>query len=135
MIVYVDTSAFLAVLNADDSNHAEAKRAWIRLLHQHATLVCNNYVLVETFALIQRRLGMEAVRAFNDNVVPVLRVEWVNDLLHMQAINALLTADRRGLSLVDCASFVTMRNLGIYEVFAFDKHFAEQGFHYVNNMP
>lgn len=36
---------------------------------------------------------------------------------------------------VDCASFVTMGHLGIYEVFAFDRHFAEQGFQYVNNMP
>ena len=34
----------------------------------------------------------------------------------------------RQLSLVDCTSFVVMRQIGIDDVFAFDRHFAEQGF-------
>jgi hypothetical protein len=29
---------------------------------------------------------------------------------------------------VDCASFAVMRKLGIADVFAYDKHFSEQGF-------
>ena len=37
-------------------------------------------------------------------------------------------AGRRALSLVDCVSFATMHDLGIHDVFAFDEHFAEQGF-------
>ncbi|MDP2857839.1 MAG: VapC toxin family PIN domain ribonuclease, partial [Bacillota bacterium] len=41
---------------------------------------------------------------------------------------ALLTAGRRNLSLVDCVSFDVMRRLGMEKAFAFDAHFAEQGF-------
>ncbi|RME55690.1 MAG: VapC toxin family PIN domain ribonuclease, partial [Caldilineae bacterium] len=37
-------------------------------------------------------------------------------------------ANRRGLSLVDCTSFVVMQQLGIDTAFAFDNHFKEQGF-------
>ena len=135
MAVYVDTSAFLAVLDSDDLNNAAAKSTWVRLLQQRTTMICNSYVLVETYALIQRRLGMDALRSFGENVSPVLRVEWVSEPLHMQAVSALLTANRRHLSLVDCTSFVTMRYLGLNEAFAFDQHFAEQGFQLVNQLP
>ncbi len=128
MSVYVDTSAFLAVLDADDENHETAKKIWTDLLESREGIVCNSYVLVETYALMQHRLGMAAVSAFHEDVFPVLQLEWIDDSLHQQAANALLTANRRNLSLVDCASFTTMRRLGIKKTFAFDKHFSEQGF-------
>ena len=48
MTVFVDTSAFLAVLDADDVNHFQASRVWQDLITQEVPLVCNNYVLVET---------------------------------------------------------------------------------------
>ncbi|MCL6449086.1 MAG: PIN domain-containing protein [Armatimonadetes bacterium] len=128
MSVYVDTSAFLAVLDADDENHAAAKKVWTELLETLTTIVCNSYVLVETYALVQNRLGMAAVRAFHEDVLPVLQLEWLDESLHQQAANAMLTANRKNLSLVDCASFATMRRLGIKKAFAFDKHFSRQGF-------
>jgi predicted nucleic acid-binding protein len=128
MSVYVDTSSFLAVLDADDENHETAKKIWTDLLESREGIVCNSYVLVETYALMQHRLGMAAVRAFHEDVFPVLRLEWIDDSLHQQAANALLTANRRNLSLVDCASFTTMRRLGIKKAFAFDKHFSDLGF-------
>jgi len=128
MSVYVDTSAFLAVLDADDANHEPAKQTWTGLLRARETLVTSNYVLVETFALVQHRLGMEAVRTLQEDVVPVLHVEWVGEELHQQAVGALLAANRRNLSLVDCASFAVMRRLGLRRAFAFDGHFSEQGF-------
>jgi predicted nucleic acid-binding protein len=128
MSVYVDTSAFLAVLDADDENHEAAKKVWTELLESREAIVCTSYVLVETYALVQHRLGMAAVRAFHEDVFPVLQLEWIDDSLHQQAANALLTANRRNLSLVDCASFATMRRLGIKKAFAFDKHFSEHGF-------
>jgi predicted nucleic acid-binding protein len=128
MSVYIDTSAFLAVLDADDSHHGRAKTVWLSLMESREVLVCNNYVLIETHALVQHRLGMAAVRAFTESVYPILTVEWLNSDAHRQAVSALLTANRKDLSLVDCSSFNTMRQLGINKVFAFDKHFAEQGF-------
>jgi predicted nucleic acid-binding protein len=85
-------------------------------------------VLVEAFALIQHRLGMEAVRTFQDDIVPVLDVRWVTEEEHQAGLAAFLTAASRRLSLVDCVSFETMRSLGIQAAFAFDRHFSQQGF-------
>jgi predicted nucleic acid-binding protein len=128
MTILVDTSAFLAVLNADDQNHRVARATWEKLISQDAVLICTNYVLVETFALIQKRLGMEAVRIFQEDVVSFVQIEWLDAASHSRSVAALLTANRRQLSLVDCASFDTMRQLGIISAFAFDPHFTEQGF-------
>jgi len=63
-------------------NHARAKQAWLHLVAQGTELVCTNYVLVEAFALVQHRLGMEAVRVLQEDVVPMLHVEWVDEGAH-----------------------------------------------------
>ncbi len=128
MSLFVDTSAFFAVLDADDENHVAARHRWEDLLTQEVALVCSSYVLVETLALVQRRLGIPAVRVFQEDIMPVLNVEWVDESLHQVGIASVLAAARRGLSLVDCVSFEIMRRLGIKTAFVFDHHFEEQGF-------
>src|SRR4030042_6594813 len=128
MVSFIDTSAFLSSLNEDDKNHLVAKKLWNKMLYSENVFISNNYVLVESFALIQRRLGMEAVRVFHEDILPLINIEWIDSGIHKSGISALLAASRRKLSLVDCVSFEIMRTLGIKNYFAFDPHFAEQGF-------
>ncbi|CAN5892767.1 hypothetical protein BH23ACT11_BH23ACT11_28670 [soil metagenome] len=130
MSVFVDTSAFYAVLDAGDEEHEKAHDVWGNLVSGES-LVTSNYVLLETLALSQNRLGMDSVRAFEDAVTPLLRVLWVDANAHRQAVAAVLTAGRKKLSLVDCSSFVLMRAHGLQTAFAFDEHFSEQGFQIV----
>ena len=128
MNVFIDTSALLAVLDRSDERHAEAKRTWEEMLNGEHMLLCHNYILVETSAVLTRRIGMEAVRVFERDVVPVLRLVWVTREIHEAAVGAHLAAGRRALSLVDCASFEVMRRTGVREAFAFDPHFREFGY-------
>jgi predicted nucleic acid-binding protein len=128
MIVFVDTSALYAILDADDENHELAGQTWTDLIAQGADLTCTNYILLEGFALVQRRLGLGAIRTFQEDIIPMLRIEWVTDARHASGVAALLVAANRHLSLVDCVSFETMRRLGVRTVFAFDYHFVDQGF-------
>ena len=128
MSVFVDTSAFYALLDADDEHHRKSAGTWREIMTSDQDAVTTNYVLVEAFALIQNRLGLEAVRGFQDDIIPVLHVELITPELHRLGIAALLAASRRGLSLVDCVSFEVMRELGMKSVFAFDTHYREYGF-------
>jgi predicted nucleic acid-binding protein len=128
MRIFVDTSAFFALLDSDDSNHKKADKVWRSILDPENILVSSNYILVESFALIQHRLGTEAVNAFQEDILPVINIEWIDSGVHRSGVSALLAASRRKLSLVDCTSFEIMRNAGIKTVFAFDSHFKEQGF-------
>ena len=128
MSVFVDTSALLAFLDADQPRHAEVIDAWERAIAEERTLFTSNYVLVESFALVQRRLGLEALRALADILVPILRPLWVDEELHAAGVASLFAARRRKLSLVDCTSFELMRRHGLTEVLALDDEFARQGY-------
>jgi predicted nucleic acid-binding protein len=128
LTVFLDTSAILAVLNGDDECHSEADAIWRRLLQTEEPLLSSNYVLVETFALVQRRLGMDAVRAVEHEIVPLLDLHWLDAEMHHASITTWLAVSRRSLSLVDCASFEVMRSRGVQRAFAFDGHFEEYGF-------
>lgn len=128
MTTFIDTSAFYAILDAADRRHLQAKETWQTVVSTDEALFCSNYILVETFALLQKRLGMQAVRVFQEDIVPLVAVLWLDVELHAQAVQAMLVAGRKELSLVDCSSFTVMRKAGIGTVFAFDRHFAEQGF-------
>lgn len=128
MTLFVDTSACYAALDADDAHHKTAARLWRDCFRSEHLLVTSNYVLLETCALLQRWLGLDAVRAFHHDFLPLLTVEWVDEQRHRAGVGAVLTAARKRLSLVDCISFQLMRERGLREVFSFDQHFAEQGF-------
>lgn len=128
MSTFVDTSALLPLLNSADPLCPAADDTWQSLLDAEQGIVCSSYVLVETWALLQNRLGLQAVRLLNEDICPALGVVWVTQEIHDAAVAAVLAANRRQLSLVDCVSFEVMRRLGIRPVFAFDPHFAEYGF-------
>lgn len=131
--IFIDTSAFLAVLDADDEFHPKAKKAWGEILASDSALVTSNYILVETFALVQNRLGLPAIRVFQEDIVPLLSIRWVDATIHSAAASALLAANRKKLSLVDCVSFEVMRHTAIKRAFTFDRHFKEQGFDCIPN--
>jgi predicted nucleic acid-binding protein len=126
--VFVDTSALLALLNPDDEMHSQARQAFQALRQREAALLTTSYVLVETYALVSRRFGLEAARTFRRDLAPLLDVEWIDASIHEEALDLLLGRSRRALSLVDATSFVVMRTRKIDEAFAFDRHFEEEGF-------
>ena len=126
--VFVDTSGILALLVEDDSSHERAARAFSRLAAGDASLLTTSYVLIETYALLGRRFGRDAVAAFRDRFSPLLAVEWVDEPLHDAGLDLMLGKKGRRLSLVDAVSFAYMRREGVLAAFAFDAHFARHGF-------
>ena len=126
--VYVDTSALLAVLVKNDANHAHARAAFKKLSAREATLVCSSYVLVEFYALLGRRVGLDAIGAFRQDFAPLLKVVWVDAALHDEGLGLLLDRGREDLSLVDAISFLVARRQAVDEVFAYDEDFQREGF-------
>ncbi len=116
-MTFVDTSAIYAILDRNDANHEAAKTCWFALLESKTQLFTTNYVVVESCALAQSRLGLDAVRSINEELLPVMEVVWVDEPTHCMAMAALLAAKRRKLSLVDCVSFAVSRLRGALMAF------------------
>lgn len=127
-MIFIDTSAFYALLDGDDAEHSRALKLWEGDPPGEGGLVTTNYVVLESMALLQSRIGMPAVRILHDAILPLVRMEWIDAVIHALAVSAYLAAGRRGLSLVDLTSFETMRRLGIRSAFTFDRHFHQYGF-------
>jgi predicted nucleic acid-binding protein len=128
MSTFVDTSALLAMLDRDDRDHERTAASWDELIAGGEELWISSYVLVESIALVQSRLGIPAVRLLETDIAPALRVDWVGEEIHRAAMSALLAVAKRALSLVDCVSFEVMRRRGIRRALTLDGDFERQGF-------
>ena len=126
--VFIDTSAFLAALDTGDKYHSEAEKRWSALSKSPSELWTSDYVRLESWSLIQRRLGAEAVMAFQDDWLPLCKIHEVGRDGFERAAAQWRIAHRRNLSLVDLTSFDAMRQLAIRTALAFDQHFQEMGY-------
>jgi predicted nucleic acid-binding protein len=125
--VFVDTSAFFALVDAADDNHGAAKAAFERI-GAAEELVTHQYVAVETIALAQRRLDARAMRALLTELFPFVARIAVDDATHEAAVAALLAALPTRVSFVDFVSFQIMRERSIQRAFTFDTDFEKAGF-------
>lgn len=127
MSVFVDTSGLYALLVRTEQRHTEVVGAFRNVLKEGRTLWTTSYIIVETVALLQHRLGLAPVRDLVEHLMPVLSIEWVSEVLHRKGIERLLRENRRRLSLVDCVSLEFMRSQGLRDVLALDSQFADAG--------
>jgi predicted nucleic acid-binding protein len=125
--VFVDTSAWYALLSSDDPNHDRAEALLEELRRTQEPLATHNYVVVESAALIERRLGRKSAARLFADLVPTADMEWIQPSLHDVALAAYLATGSR-TSLVDHVSFALMRARAINTAFAFDADFKAQGF-------
>lgn len=124
--LFVDTSAYFALYNADDEHHGDAVAA---ANAARGRLFTTNYIIAETHALFLRRVGRDAGVLFleetdRSNMV-VERVK-VRDEQRARAI--IFSQTDKNYSLTDATSFAVMERLGIFMAFTFDRHFAQYGF-------
>jgi uncharacterized protein len=126
-LIFVDTSALYALADRADANHGEARRRFSALLKTAEPLLTHNYVLVESIALIQNRIGIAAALELA-RTADNFEVEWVDTKLHHQAVRALARSPKRRINLVDQVSFLVMRSRDVEIALAFDQDFVREGF-------
>lgn len=128
MSVFGDTSALYPLLVSSEETHASVRAEFARLVTSPQPIWTTSFVLVETMALLQHRIGLAAARDFDEEIVPLLSVYWVDDDLFRRGTERLWREDRRRLSLVDCIGFELMKLKGLTIAFAVDSHFTGAGF-------
>jgi len=129
--IFVDTSAFVALVDRKDRNHTAAKRTLRALGKNRTPLITSTYVADEVITLTRMRLGhAPAVEAGE----ALLRSRWcrlldVDTGIRESAWNIFVRYDDHYFSFTDCTSFALMRTLEIDEAFTFDRSdFSAAGF-------
>jgi len=122
IVALVDTSGFYAALDADDPSHPDALDRFRRAQADNWQLITHNYVLQETWALVQARLGWEAVDEWTRVLLPRCEVVWVDEALHALGAARCRQARERRLSLTDCVSLELMHRENLDEVIGYDDH-------------
>lgn len=128
--VFVDTSAFKALLDKKDDFHQSVVGIWERIKKSGNELATTNYILDESFTLIRLRCGLEKANDLREMVgnsgdrLKVVRVTVADEAGAWKWF----VNDWSGLSFTDCVSFAVMKRLGIRRVASFDKHFEKAGF-------
>ncbi len=126
ILLFVDTSAWYALVDRTDRNHAAATE-----FARHATdpFVTSTYILDETVTLVKRHMGHAAAtrfgqRLWSEEVARLVRVSPADEAL---AWNIFTRYADKGFSYTDCTSFALMERLRLDSAFAFDAHFEQYG--------
>lgn len=119
--IFVDTSAWMALLDGGDCHHQRAL-SYFDLVKHESLLISSNYVFDELYTLSLMNVGYAQSMKIHKILSNLqaggsLSVVWVDENL-----------GRKAWSFTDCVSFCVMKETDIKEVFTFDHHFTQMGF-------
>lgn len=128
--VFIDSSALVALINADDESHAMSKSLLEKVRSKRLALIMTDYVFDETITTVLSRAGHKlAVLAGNLMLdSSFMNVVWLDQEIKLRAWEFFLRHSDKNFSFTDCTSFVLMRELGINRYLSFDDHFKQAGF-------
>ena len=123
--IFVDTSALMAHLDADDARHPAVRDAFAA--HRDDELVTHGYVVAESIAVARRRLGLAGAIALIDDLLPLAKGIPVEPAVHDAALVRYRAFLPSGTSFVDQVSFAVIDREGISTAFALDADFVSAG--------
>lgn len=128
--VFVDTAAWLALLNADDVWHQKARSIRLDLARTGYLFITTDFVLLEVADALCAPKCRKRTADFLSNVYQLKSTQVIalsQDLLH-QGLKLYAERLDKDWGLTDCISFVIMQQQGLSVAFTSDKHFEQAGF-------
>ena len=118
-----DSSAILALLDADDADHERAVAMAGQIASEKRPSFITNYIEVEAHALLLRKLGRTLAREWLlTGGLPVIRALPEEE---ERAREIVARHSDKDWSLCDAISFAVLDERGIRHAFTFDHHFLQ----------
>lgn len=126
-MIFIDSSAFIALVGTTDKFHLEATDWWN---HNHqALLYTSNLIFIESLGWIRNKYGKKVAVDFGRNFFGGdIRIERVSLPDEDESWKFFQKKDGRSLSMIDCSSIILMKRLKIKDIFTFDQGFQKFGF-------
>lgn len=132
--IFVDTSAWIALVDESDRHHREAKAYYEQQIRQMGVeLITSDYIIDETLTLIRYRMGMLFAQRFWNSIEQarsqnILRTIWVGQKTWQEAVALFFRYADQRFSFTDCTSFALLSQEPVDAVFSFDRDFVVAGF-------
>ncbi len=128
--IFADTSGWVSIINSGDFHHKKAIEIYRELLQTNCRFVTHEAILLEvgnSLSSVKARTFAVKLRA---NVESSERITLVSISSELIEAGWKLYAERldKDWGIVDCISFIVMKNFGITEALTADKHFEQAGF-------
>lgn len=118
-----DSSAILALLDADDADHERAVAIAGRIAAEKRPSFITNYIEVEAHALLLRKLGRSLAREWLLTAgLPIIRALPEEE---SRAREIVARHSDKDWSLCDAISFAVLEARGVRQAFTFDHHFLQ----------
>lgn len=127
-MIFIDTSAFVALTFPTDTFHLQANVWWNK--NKDESFVTTNIVVMEALGWIRYKGGKKVAidtgkRMYSGNGMDIDKVTREDE---ENAWNIFKKLDVKGVSMIDCTSFAVMNRLKIKKAFTFDSDFKKAGF-------
>ncbi len=125
-MIFIDTSAFIALSLKDDAFHQQALHWWEENF-KLGNFTTSNLVILETLGWLRYQLGAKAAVETGKHLLysPELQRERVSFKDEKLGWDLFQKSPVRGLSMVDATTVVLCKRLGIKQVFGFDQDFTK----------
>jgi predicted nucleic acid-binding protein len=124
---FVDTSFVIALVNQRDQHHLRALD--LAAQFEQRPLLTTDAVLLEIGNALAKNFRIASIQAIDDflTATNIQIVHLYPDLFH-KAFSLCRSRLDQTWGLIDCVSFIVMREVGIVESLTADKHFEQAGF-------
>ncbi len=127
MKTLIDTSFIVALVNQKDEDHEKALK--LSADFERKQMVVTDAVLLEIGNSLSRRFKQSCIDAidglFDSNEVQIIRLD---EIIFSKAFELYRTHIDKTWGLVDCVSFIVMKELNITDSLTSDRHFVQAGF-------
>lgn len=125
--VFVDTSFVVALVNEKDQHHERASD--LADLFDGCPLVTTDAILLEIGNALAKRFKQQAVEVIEDFLTSdEVEIVQLDASLFQRAFDLYRTHQDKAWGMIDCVSFVVMRERGIVDALTYDKDFGQAGF-------
>lgn len=127
--IFVDSSAFFAILNRSDHHFEDAQRILARAANERRRLITSNFIIAETHALLLTRMNpLTATRFLQETEVSSMVIARAQERDEASARSIIYSYRDKTFSLTDAISFAIMERLEIRLAFTFDRDYSQYGF-------
>ena len=114
-MVFIDTSAIVALFDKADKHHLKAKKVLEIIRNNRIRLLMSDYILDESITTALSRAGHETAVKVGEFILSskIVHLVWLNESMKMKAWEHFKKHSDKDYSFTDCTSFILMKEIKI----------------------